>query len=580
MKKNRNNMIFNTSRVLEKVSLIGIPARFRWLLALTLISAVAMPIIMHAGRVEGVNEFDYFIYYRLLFFNDYFNSLAMLAALLAALLLRSTWSRVEQLAQWITLYPLKTCIISFVAIAGAGRFIYQAFPLAMDEYAQLLQARIFSQGSFALIYPLELLDRMVIPGARHFILVNPETGQAASAYWPGLALLMTPFAFLELEWLLNPLLAAIGLWLIGDLANQASGQSQARGWAILAALACPQYTINAMSYYSMTSLLTFNLLYLWLLLKNNWRSTLLAGVVGGFALGMHNPVPHSLFAIPCIAWLLLNRSRYTQLFPLIIGYFPLILLLCLGRNLLIHFMELKGNLHAVNYHYENADFIGKLFQKIQEIFIFPDLRIVIVRAYALCKMVIWAAPGILLALFFIKPNTLIQRILLYSLVFSFIFYLFIYFDQGHGWGYRYIHPVWGIIAISAGIFAVSGHTFQRNFIAVSVLAGLLATPVFALQTGRTIALSKSIQPALPTTQDDSQFFVFITPHNGLYTMDLIRNYPKDEGKIIRMVSYGEEEDAILAKQFSLEALQISVSPMGSVWKLPPIKESYITTGVN
>jgi len=571
--KKSNNMMLNISKTsLETV----ISNKSKWLLALTLILALAMPIILYTSRIDDVGEFEYLIYYRLLFFNDYLNSLAMLAALLAAMLLRPLWPRVGQLAQWITLYPLRTCIIAFIVLSGVGRFVYQAFPLAMDEYVPLLQARIFAQGSLTTNYPLELLDRMVIPGFQgYFILVNHETGQAASAYWPGLALLMTPFALFEMEWLLNPLLAAIGLWLIGDLASQASGKTQARGWAILAALACPQYTINAMSYYAMTGLLTLNLLYLWLLLKCSWRGTLLAGLVGSFALIMHNPIPHILFAIPCIIWLLSNRSHYAQLAPLVLGYFPLVLLLGLGWLLLTHSLGL-------NYGYEpdkNIGFLEVWRQKIQEIFVWPDTRIIRIRIYSLCKTIIWATPGLLLVLFFSKPSSLIQRLLLSCLILSFAFYLFIPYDQGHGWGYRYIHSAWGLIAISAGIFAVSGHKSQRNFIIASLLAGSLATSVFAFQTGRTIAISNALQPTLPTVKNDNRILVFIASHPSLYTIDLIRNYPKDQGKIIRMVSYGTEEDAVLAKQLSAKAFQVSTSPMGSVWQLP-LEQSHANTGTN
>jgi len=577
MKKSKNNMIPSTSKISVDISSTHIHPQFRWLLVLTLLLAIAMPIVMYSGRVQGVGEFEYHIYFRQLFFDDYFNSLAMLFALLVVVALRPLWQRVELLAQWISRYPVKTCIFAFVVCAALGYLIYQEFPLTMDEYAPLLQARIFAQGNLAITYPLELLDRIVIPDVRDFILVNSQTGQAISAYWPGLALLMTPFSLFELEWLLNPLLAAIGLWLIGDLASQASGQPQARGWAILATLACPQYTINAMSYYAMTSLLTFNLLYLWLLLKNSWRNTLLAGVVGGFALGMHNPVPHGLFAIPCVVFLLFNRHRYIQILPLVIGYLPLVLLLCLGRTLLIHFLELDINTDAVLY--EDTDLITTWLQNIQKVFILPDLRIVIIRTYALCKMVVWASPGLLLVLFFSKPNTLIQRILLACLIFSFAFYLFIPYDQGYGWGYRYIHSAWGLIAIGAGIFAVSGHKFQRNFIAISLLAGILATPIFVLQASRTIANTNTLHPEIPT-KFEGKILVFITLYPSLYTHSLIQNYPKDRENIIRMVSYGMEEDAALAKQLSPEALQLSVNPMGSVWQLPVKSSLHLNMGVN
>ena len=55
------------------------------LLLLTLALAVAAPLAMYSGRAPGLSEFDYLIFYRLLFYNDFANSLAMLAGLMLAL---------------------------------------------------------------------------------------------------------------------------------------------------------------------------------------------------------------------------------------------------------------------------------------------------------------------------------------------------------------------------------------------------------------------------------------------------------------------------------------------------------------
>src|SRR5690606_23369524 len=129
------------------------------------------------------------------FFNDFTNSLAMLAALVAALAIAPLRDAATRLAALVSRYPGRTCVAAFVVLAVASRTVYLAFPLSMDEYAPLLQARIFAQGDLAATYPRELLDRMVLPGFQGaFVLVNHETGQAVSGYWPGLALLMTPFA--------------------------------------------------------------------------------------------------------------------------------------------------------------------------------------------------------------------------------------------------------------------------------------------------------------------------------------------------------------------------------------------------
>ncbi len=85
----------------------------RWpkgLLLLTVVLAFAAPLAMFSGRVPGLGELDYLIYYRLLFFNDFANALAMLAALLLALAVRPLRTLIIRLAQWITLNPMSTCI--------------------------------------------------------------------------------------------------------------------------------------------------------------------------------------------------------------------------------------------------------------------------------------------------------------------------------------------------------------------------------------------------------------------------------------------------------------------------------------
>src|SRR5205823_3017327 len=42
------------------------------------------------------------------------------------------------------------------------------------------------------------------------------------------------------------------------------------------------------------------------------------------------------------------------------------------------------------------------------------------------------------------------RLLGWSAMLTFVVYLFVRFDQGHGWGYRYFHSAWGVIPILAG----------------------------------------------------------------------------------------------------------------------------------
>lgn len=533
------------------------------LLYLTLVLTAVAPLAMYSGRIPGLGEFDYSIYYRLLFYNDVANASAMLATLLLALALRPLRSLIVQLADLISRHPAKTCILAFVALAAAARVVYQDFPLAMDEYAPLLQARIYAHGDIAITYPRELLDRMVVPEFQgKFILVNRETGQAASAYWPGLALLMTPFALFNGEWLLNPLLGAIGLWLIGDLARQAGGKNETRGWAMLAALACPQYTVNALSFYAMTGLLTLNLLYLWLLLRPGARNAVLAGIVGSIALVMHNPIPHVLFAAPVGIWLLTDRERRRRILPLAIGYLPLTLTLVFGWLLLTDSMGLRPAAQGAS----NLGTLHLWLHKLQETFVLPGIGLLTAHSYALWKTLIWTAPGLVLTACITRPIKSLQKILLAAMVLTFGFYFFISFDQGHGWGYRYIHSAWALVPIGLGLIAIRDEPSYRQFAAAVVLAGLLATPVFMWTTHRTISTSNALQ--LPA-EGHGKSFVFIADRPGMYTADLVRNYPVDTGHIVRMQGASAQEDAKYIATIAPGAVLQVADERGSSWHLPP-----------
>ena len=540
-------------------------ARPKGLLLLTLLLAIAAPLAMYSGRVPGLGEFDYLIFYRLLFYNDFANSLAMLAGLLIALAVPPLRSLTASLAEWITRHPIKTCLGAFVVLATLARVVYQGFPLAMDEYAPLLQARIFANGDLAITYPRELLDRMVVPGFQgSFILVNHETGQATSGYWPGLALLMAPLAKLGMEWCLNPLLGAAGLWLIGDLARQACGREEARGWAMLAALASPQYTINALSYYAMSGLLTLNLLYLWLLLRPGWKHAALAGLIGSFALVLHNPAPHTLFALPCIVWMMTNADGRRRILPLAVGYLPITALLCIGWPLLTSSMGLR----PVEVSAAESEFLASWLNKLQRIFIMPNFEILLVRSYAAWKTVIWSAPGLLLVAVITKPASSIQRLLLAAMLVAFAFYLFFPYDQGHGWGYRYLHPAWGLLPVAAGVFATMAA--NRRLASAALMAGLLATPIFLLTTHNTVADAISQQP---TPSGKSHNYVFITPHPSRYTVDLVRNYPEDQERVTRMWSEGLEADRALMAGIAPTTVLSFYDNRGSVWLASPARDS-------
>ena len=170
-------------------------------------------------------------------------------------------------------------------------------PLSMDEYAAVFQAKVFAAGAMHGLFPPELLDNLIPHGFQNqFLMVNRETGAVVSAYWPGFSLLLTPFVWLGIPWACNPTLVVASFLLIGRIARDLVTLPLAAGWALLFALASPAFVANGITYYSMSAHLLFNLGFAWLLLVPSPKRIFLAGLVGGFALILHNPFPHAAFA--------------------------------------------------------------------------------------------------------------------------------------------------------------------------------------------------------------------------------------------------------------------------------------------
>ncbi len=79
------------------------------------------------------------------------------------------------------------------------------------------------------------------------------------------------------------------------------------------------------------------------------------------------------------------------------------------------------------------------------IFGWPNAAVLNMRAAALAKMWVWAVPGLFLIAALgrlLHRDNLHVRLLAQSALLTFIAYLFVRFDQGHGWGYRYFHSAW------------------------------------------------------------------------------------------------------------------------------------------
>jgi hypothetical protein len=481
---------------------------------------------------------------------------------LAVCCLAALWSRpgpILRLVELIGNHPYSIAAASAGFIALGAIVVYHDYPLSMDEYAAMFQAKIFASGHVYTQLPPGHVDWLVVRGFNgSFLVASPDTGKAIEHYWPGFALLLAPFEFFNAPWLCNASLAGFAILLIYWITKEITGDRRAAGWAILFTLASGVFVADALSYYSMQAHLTANLAVVALLLKPTSCRAAGAGLVGSLALILHNPVPHALFAAPWIVAMALERDQRRYLLPLTLGYLPG---LGLGLGWLVFRTHIGPETHGVA----------------QGIFAWPDATLLNVRAAALVKMWVWALPC--LFVFAIlgclrHRNNRTVRLLTLSAVLTFVAYLFVRFDQGHGWGYRYFHSAWGVIPILAGCALTDRSEYRSDarwglvsFAGAAAILNLVVVMPFQMhQIGEIISLHLA---QLPIPKRPGNNVYFIHPRGGFYVADMVQIDPLLRDPDLLLVSRGAELDAQLIRRNWPNAVRIASRPAADQWYLGP-----------
>ncbi|MDH5299407.1 MAG: hypothetical protein OEV91_10350, partial [Desulfobulbaceae bacterium] len=416
-------------------------------------------------------------------------------------------------------------------------FLCHDLPLSWDEYSLCTQARIFAAGKLWGQFPPQLSRWLFQP--QSFAVFSFENGRHLSSYWPGFALLLSPFMKLGAPWLLNPLLGAATVLLIHFYAGRIFTDADAPAWAVLLTMASPVLWANSISYYAMPAHLFMNLLYAALLLNPTPRRLLAAGGVGSLALVLHNPVPHTLFAIPWLVWLARGPGRSKRLGCLLLGYAPLSLLLGYGWTFLQETIQAGTTAPAESLARESQNLVTLLVAKpwhiIRSVSSLPDAQLLWFRLAGTLKLFVWAVPGLPVLAFYgwRTPGGHVHlRLWSWSAALTFTGYFFVHADQGAGWGYRYFHGVWPVLPLLATAFLAGSRppsaTWKPLVVTVAAASLVLSTPLRFGQIGQYIDQHLA---QLPPIKKDMPQICFIDYGNDkrvygtYYTHDFIQNDP-------------------------------------------------------
>ncbi len=457
--------------------------------------------------------------------------------------------------------PRTTATLTFILLCAGQRLVAKDHALAGDEHLVLLQAKAFAAGRLTAQFPPELLSWVIPrPYIDLWLYASPRSGAVVSVYWPGFALLLAPFALLGIPWACNPLLASGALVLIGRLAERLSGAPQAAGWAMLLTLASPAFSGMALGYFSMPAHLFFNLLYVWLLLEHR---LFLAGLVGSLALVLHNPWPHFLFALPWIAWIAWHDGK-RALVRLLAGYAPLTAIIGGGWWLLMR--EVQGDLWFAP-HAGDLLFYWQL--QLVRVFTLPDSATLAKRAAELVKLWLWTVPGLLALMVMgwqLAKREVEARLLGLSFACTLIGYLVVWFDQGYGWGVRYLHPAFAALPIlgASALIAPPNEALRRYAAAAALLSLVVAVPFRWAQIESFMSEQLARRPPF---EKGLRQIVFVTLNYDYYTQDFVQNDPFLRAPVIFMLSRGRAADEKLLRERFPSARLTHEAQYGQVWRL-------------
>ena len=590
------------------------------IVAAVAVQALVAIYLCHLKRVSVLDPppgGKYFvIFYHLLATLDWVGALLGLVFLIGAFLLPpQRW--VDDVAGWLGRNVRLVAAGVAVGLAGMSIVAHQAYPLTMDEYAPFFQSQVFARGRLAGQWPAQLSPLLVSPVyVGIFLEMSRVTGQACSCYWPGHAMLLTPFTFLGIPWALNPVLSGCAILLLAAVVRRSFGE-RAVGWAVLFTLASPVFAAYGISFYAMMPHLTLNLLYAWLLLSPTLPRVAGAGLVGGFALALHNPFPHFVFALPWLGWLTLRRDRWTRLPVIALCYAAVFLPLEVGWR---HVEEaIRGNRPATVFAVaagvtDRATVAAAGQPPVADAAASPPAAapvapaagggvsalVATIASYlavieipslddlwwgrfsAFLRLVAWDAPGLFVLAcwgFWRNRHSTPARLFALSGLSTFLGYALIAMSGGHGWGYRYFFSAWSCLPLLAAALATDHSGGEQagddRDEPGQVASGQIASPAAVLRAaGLAAVLSLGIclpvrlwqihtfiadhRAQLPPTSvakeiGQNEVVVFVDKKQGYYRHDLIRNDPFFERGPFIFVSTGLDNDTVAIMEIAKAA---------------------------
>lgn len=280
-------------------SMTGVLTRGRWLVLAG--AWIALSATLSRSPVQWLGEL----------------ALASLVTLIAAatLILAVAALPDEALAQWRARFArarpgyviLPLALFATTLSAVLALTVYGAHPHIPDEVAYLIQARYFARGMLMMPAP-------PVPQAFELDMMTIADGRWNSLFPPGWPMVLALGAAVGMPWLVNPVLAGVGVVLTWRLVRRFYGETTGLAAAALLALS-PWYLFLAMSYMSHTFTLVAALVATLAVAKLRETGRLAWALPGGVAIGLVSlvrPLDGTVLALLLGFWTLFGRRGLSR----------------------------------------------------------------------------------------------------------------------------------------------------------------------------------------------------------------------------------------------------------------------------
>lgn len=415
------------------------------------------------------------------------------------------------------------------------------FNISRDEEMVAFDMAVFDKGRLAahLASEWRAFALALVPA---FLLNEQNPAALVSAYLPVNAMLRLAFSKVANPVYFNPLLVLSGGVALYDVARRMLGEDHRARWVVFLIYGLSaQMLVAAMTAYSMTAHMALNLVWLAAFLRGGKAGHAVAILSSFLAVGLHQIIFHCLFVVPFILWRL-RQGEWRQM-----------LIYSIALITIVGWWATYPSLVAVETGVPSANGGGSydfLKMRVLPLLLNRDPYAVLLMMLNLLRFIAWqnlALTPLLIASYPLARRGLGLGVpMLWGIAGLILTMTVLLPYQGHGWGYRYLHPFLGSFALLGGLGyqRLSDRLGERADGLVVALSGLtlfFAIPILFVNTRRFVAPHVALEQFIAKQKGD---FILIDTHptagiDGNWAanaVDFVRNRPDLDNRPLRLSS--------------------------------------------